>query len=276
MRDPRVFASLVNAGMTILWTGDTHYGSELNWETGSHIDIVAVVSEWNKDCLSRFYPFLARKIYVTNNAIEPKYFCPGTKIERNPHRAIYSSSIERGLELLVEWWPKVRECIPDAELVYCQAPVYNQRADTLAEYAYLRNELSELTAATDGIRDLGSLSQPALAMEMLKSQVWLAPSWMTLRHCHFYETFCIGSVEAAAAGCRRIMSPWGALTERTEAKAEFIAGSPEPPREKWVEAISSALVDESPLLPSTTALLITWHSVVDDLLNEVQAHMEKV
>jgi glycosyltransferase involved in cell wall biosynthesis len=58
----------------------------------------------------------------------------------------------------------------------------------------------------------GRVSQDVLADEMLRSGVWVHPSTMPVGEA-FFETSCIGSAEAQAAGLAVVYRPVGALTE---------------------------------------------------------------
>lgn len=252
----------------VLWMHDTDYGPEMTQERVEKFDGVMVLSQWHHEHVANLYPFAETLLQVTSNGIMPEFF-EGPAPKREPHRAIVSSSPDRGLDLVLQWWPKVREQISDAELVFCYADVY-------AAVAALRPEVAEhherIMALADqpGVVNLGALSQPALAHVMRECKLWLAPSWNTPHDVPFFETFCIGAVEAAAAGCVTLTSGWGALQERTEAGvAVKVAGSTggvprRPDKDLWIQSIVECLQADSAGAPSPEALATTWSRVAVD------------
>ena len=265
LRDPAFFDRVRAAGTKALWMQDAHHGLELTTDRARELDAVMVLSRWHERFVLRAYPFLVGKTRLTRNAIIPDFFA--SMPIRHLHRAIYSSSFDRGLDLLIEWWPDVRERVPDAELVFCQSPAYELLTRDPA-FESLSRRVKDLRAATEGVVNLGSLAQPRLAKEMQRSGAWLAPSWITRLDVAFHETFCIGAVEAAAAGCHRVMSRWGALAERDEAPATtWYRDGDRPVKEHWVEAIIAALLHDGGHEPSAAALSMTWDEVADDVLS---------
>lgn len=287
-RNPMIFDRKINAAHKLLWMHDVDCGALLNEARMKQINRVMCLSDWHRLHLLETYPFLAADdLYITRNGIEPAYFSPyedGKLIERNPHRAIYTSSPDRGLDLLLEWWPRVRERIPDAELVYAYASVYDAVASKDRRISAFRDHVRFLASQAEGTTNLGSLSQPMVAKEMMKSGVWVAPSYSTPANQAFHETFCIGAVEAAAAGCYRVMSAWGALLERDEHPAstwvEGIGGEQhpgEPPlalypdEERFIDAIVEGMhAAEGDIPQSGQARDMDWQEVAADMLAATQ------
>ncbi len=270
-RIPEVFNRRVNATRKLLWLHDVDCGDRFTAKHFEQIDRIMCLSQWHCGHLLETYPFLAGDdLYITRNGIEPSYFT-GDPVERNPHRALYTSSPDRGLDLLLEWWPLVRERLPDAELGYAYATVYDAVASKDKRIGVFREHVRRL-GRQPGVTNLGSLTQPGVAEQMRASGVWLAPSYSTPAGQPFYETFCIGAVEAAAAGCVRVMSKWGALEERDEHEASLWVppqepGDPYPDEEAFVDAIVEAMeTAEGGVNPSTAALEMDWSEVAADML----------
>lgn len=264
-RTPQLGERYLQAGRRILWMHDTDYGPELTPKRAQQFEDVMVLSEWHKNYVAQVYPFLIDKLTVTGNGITPEYFDSEDVGERNPHRAIYSSSPDRGLDLLLEWWPKVRERVPDAELAYCYADVYQTVAGIRPEVGAHFARIQEL-AKQPGVINLGALSQRELAQQMQMCGVWLAPSWTSWIDQRFNETFCIGAVEAAAAGCSLVVSDWGALPERlnTAMRWRLVPADNKPVEEDWVAAIAGELLSPDPFIRSEAALEQTWDLIAQD------------
>lgn len=183
-----------------LWLHDTDPHGANDWNL-SLADRILVLSQWHAAHIAKQYPDHASRIEVTRNGIDLTRF--DQTIERNPHKAIYSSSPDRGLDQLLAMWPRIREQVPDAELHV----FYGMQAFPL-EYQRM---MAEKIAATPGAFLRGRVNQETLAKEMLSAGVWLHPSWADGRP--FCETSCIGAMEATAAGLRIVCSGWGALPE---------------------------------------------------------------
>lgn len=154
-------------------------------------------------------------------------------------RVVYTSSPDRGLDILLELWPQIREQVPEAVFSFAYSPVYFRVAEQVPELAAFRERVDEL-ADQDGCQPLGSLSQPEVARLMCESLVWAAPSWSTPSGEAFHETYCIGAVEAQAAGCLVVASDWGALSETV--KVGRLVNS-DPPNERWRDAFVEHIVD---------------------------------
>src|SRR3990167_10920217 len=91
------------------------------------------------------------------------------KIIRNPHRCIYTSSYDRGLEHLLKMWPDIRREIPDAELVVCYGwQLFDIGYRDNPERMAWREKINKLMEQ-NGIAHLGRISHAALWIELLKS-----------------------------------------------------------------------------------------------------------
>lgn len=256
----------VEAATRLLWMHDTDYGDGLNAVRAEKFDGIMVLSEWHKHNVLEKYPFISEnQLHITGNAIEPEYF-DYEELERS-NVCLYSSSPDRGLDLLLALWPEVRKQVPDAELHYCYSSVYDKVAATNPIIAKHRDRIVELSKQP-GITNLGSLTQPQVAKKMGAIKAWLAPSFSTPAEQKFYETYCIGAQEAAAAGACLIVSEWGALPERLADAVNSVAipastnGSPLI-KDEWVSAIVNAMT-----VPvhqrSLSALSMTWEKRADE------------
>lgn len=259
-RAPWLVDRPVNARRKLLWMHDTDYAENMTEERAGKFDAIMVLSEWHQAHVANRYPFIPLdKLVVTGNAIEPEYF-DYEELERDPV-ALYSSSPDRGLDLLLELWPDVRKEVPDAELHYCYSSVYDKVAEQNPAVAAFRDRVVEL-ANQPGVVNLSSLTQPELAKKMGAVRAWLAPSYHSPGDVKFYETYCIGAQEAAAAGACIVVSDWGALSERVGDAVNSVvvpaSANGEPiRREEWVRSIVNAMT--VPVYQrSLKALSITW------------------
>lgn len=215
-RLPEVFDRPHNAKRAMLWLHDVDCGDRLTPARAERVDDVLVLSEWQQGHVRGRYPFAADKVRRIRNGIDLARFA-GAPVER-AKRVLYTSSPDRGLDVLLELWPQVLARVPDAQLNYCYSPVYWRVAEldpVVGRHAARIRELSD----QPGVENLGHLPQPALAMLMRESLVWTLPSWASIPGQPWHETSCIGAMEAQAAGCHVVASNWGALSETVKVGA---------------------------------------------------------
>jgi glycosyltransferase involved in cell wall biosynthesis len=211
-RIPEVADRPIAAAVRCLWLHDIDCGSRLTPQRAEAFDHILVLSEWHKRHVAHRYPDLAGKLRQIRNGVHLPYFKPLPWEERAP-RVLYTSSPDRGLDVLLGLWPRVLEAVPDAELWHAYSAVYDRVADSDPVIAEHRERILKLSSVTDGVVKLGSLGQSELATLMCSSRVWAHPSWMGMVNAPFHETSCIGAMEAQAAGCALVYSGQGALPE---------------------------------------------------------------
>ncbi|MCU1449830.1 MAG: hypothetical protein JWP02_2000, partial [Acidimicrobiales bacterium] len=233
-----LFDRPIASGVRVLWATDIDYGDDLSASRAASIDLVVVPSQWHKRHMESRYPFLdGEAVVVVPNGIDPDSF-PSAPLERGS-RVLFSSAPDRGLDVLLELWPDVRDRVPGAELLFCAAPVYEARARADEALTALDRRIAAL-ADQPGVVPLGSLGQVDLARTMAAARVWVAPSWCSTWAAPFLETFCIGAVEAQAAGCCVVASAVGALSETV--RVGRLIGA-EPNGRRWREELVDGLVE---------------------------------
>lgn len=237
-RIPEVGDRRIRARSKLLWMHDTDAGDRLTARRAEAFDHVLVLSRWHEEHVSGMYPFLRGRLRRTRNGIERGYFA-GEAPERR-RRIVYTSSPDRGLDILLELWPEVLGQVPDAELAYAYSAVYDAVADQDPAIAAHRERIRELAAATTRTEALGSLTQPDVAKLMRSSLVWAHPSYSTPAGVPFHETSCIGAMEAQAAGCVVVASDWGALPETVKVGSMISAA---PLSEEWRAAFVREIVN---------------------------------
>lgn len=228
------------AEATLLWMHDPR-ARGLTDERESRIDRMLANSAWHVGSLARAHPRIAGRVAQIRNGIDPAAF--DQEVAREP-RVLHISQPERGLDVLLELWPQVRERVPGAELAFCHAPVYSHIAAANERIAAYRERIAEL-AAQPGVRALGSVSRPDLVHLLCSSRVVAVPSWSSPWELPFYETSCIAAMEAQAAGAWVVASAWGALPEtvRTGALIEGEGAPGEPWRSRFTDELVAGLAD---------------------------------
>jgi 2-polyprenyl-3-methyl-5-hydroxy-6-metoxy-1,4-benzoquinol methylase/glycosyltransferase involved in cell wall biosynthesis len=255
-RVPEAFDRTITAPRRVLWLHDADYADRLTAERAGRATDILVLSEFQRDLLTERYPHLAEHpgLAVSRNAVEPELFPDAVATDREPW-VVFSSSPDRGLDVLLECWPAIRgraqEAGIDAQLHHTYAPVYHQLRTQpgFAHLATFHAKLEELAeAAGEGIVAHGSMTQPELAELFAKAAVWAYPSWNTPSGGAFPEISCISAMEAQAGGAYPVCLDYGALRETVnigELIPSITAGDPPrlstPWREQFVDAVVAAL-----------------------------------
>lgn len=223
IRDWRAALARVPTKLQFFWSGDA-YDQPINIGIGDKriaalFHKLLAVSEWQKETTSKASGFPEDKISILRNGIHLPFF--EKSLERKPYRLIYTSTPYRGLIHLVNLFPKIREAVPEAELIICSG--YEVYADNLGradprmqkEWEEIRRKLSKI----DGITIKGNLKQEDLAKELLQASLLAYPNT-------FAETSCISVLEAQAAGCVPVTTRLGALPETVSDAGVLIDGLP--------------------------------------------------
>lgn len=226
----------VRAARALFWAHDAHYGDELTRERAERYARFVVPSAWHAEFWRQRYPSTAQRVLIVPNGIDLALF-PQDRA-RDPHRLIYSSAPDRGLDMALAALPKIRERVPDASLhVFYGFETLLRRAEhrqDLGLAAELRDLQRRLAAyARHGVIFHGRLGPAELAVEFSKSGVWGYPT-------AFWETSCITAMEAQAAGCLVVTTPIGALTETVGNRGTMVREPPGTPA--YAAAYADAVV----------------------------------
>jgi glycosyltransferase involved in cell wall biosynthesis len=252
-RNATLFDHRPNADFACLWLEDLAPAEGLTPARLENVDRVCAVSHWHRQQVYRAHPWIERrpeyhnKVKACRNGIMTEWFREEPAPDREL-RVVYSSSPDRGGDIVLECWPEVRKHVPDAELIL----TYPRWFDLCAErFQAAHGHLARIRGLLEqpGVsRVEGGLGQKRLAHLMRSSMVWVAPSYYTPARMKFEETSCISCMEAQAAGLVVVASNWGALTENVRYGA-LLNGDPADPtgdwRKQFVAAIVRGLTDET-------------------------------
>jgi hypothetical protein len=208
------FLDAVPAKTKWIWVHDTTVANPTPYRI-SMADRILALSEWHRQHLVES-KFPAERVHVTRNGIGELWFEPSTA-RRDPHKCIYASSPDRGLEALIAMWPRIRQRVPDATL-----EVYYGDDGLLSKYPrrawQIRWDLEDLAGC--GVTNHGRVSQRELAEAMRGAGCLLYPT-------RFDDTYCIVVDNANAAGLRVITSRRAALPERATSNTVLLDGDPD-------------------------------------------------
>lgn len=188
LRRPDVFQRLIRAKKQYLWLHDTTYG-DLPTSLFYAPNKVIVLSEAHKQVIKQNHGIDDDDIFwVSRNALNPiaiKY-AEENAGERNPYQIIYASSYDRGLDNVLEAWPKIKQAVPQAELkIFYGWDTYDKlmNARKSEEMMRFKTQMVEAIARSEGVQELGKISQNELYKEFAQSGVWAYFS-------EFYEISC--------------------------------------------------------------------------------------
>jgi glycosyltransferase involved in cell wall biosynthesis len=180
------------------------------------------VSQWQYARYQAMFGVPADRTFIARNGISPFFenMFPDVATMRTskplPPVLCYTSTPFRGLNLLLDAFPRIREAIPGVKLrVFSDLSTYHfARQDDPCVPIYER-----CISAAD-VEYHGSVSQAQLASELRSAHCLAYPST-------FQETSCITAMEAMAAGCLVATTDLGALPETCGAFGHFCAMHPD-------------------------------------------------
>ncbi|AIE76001.1 MULTISPECIES: glycosyltransferase [unclassified Synechocystis] len=182
-------------------------------------DAFFCISSWQAGNFIERFGIEQEKVTILRNAIgyNFEYLFDSEPLDLSkkitPITLAYTSTPFRGLNLLVDIFPKIREKFPNAELkVFSSMKVY-QMSDEQDGKNF--GGLYGVLSAIDGVEYVGSLSQPELAQALKNVSILIYPNT-------FPETSCIAVMEAMVSGCHVITSDLGALPETTAGFATLV------------------------------------------------------
>lgn len=225
-RAPEVFDSYLRSRVNLLWMHDVNAREELLPDRGSFgsrwakIDSVLALSDWHAHHLRRLYGMPASMVQVMRNGIEPSAFVPFQDLQlahRREMRFVYASSPDRGLDVLLGLWEKVRQKWPEATLdifygwdaidrIIAAYPGTDTGIGLSQFRGWIEEMLDALGREEGGVRWRGRVPQAQMQAELAQVSMWLYPTY-------FCETSCITALEMQAAGVVPVTSRLAALTE---------------------------------------------------------------
>lgn len=231
------------APLQIFWSGDGFYQPYIQGLSDpaarEQIDFVMLQSDWQAATYIAELGIPAWQVLMTRlgaaasaNGEEP----PADDAPRS-RRLVYASIAERGLDVLLQVFPRIRAACPDAELeIFSSLRLYGKTdAEDQSEFGgiYARTK-------AEGVTLVGTVPQPELARRLRDARVLAYPN-------NVPETFCIAAIEAAAAGCPVVTTSLGALPQTVGAGGICIPGDPAsaPYQEAFVAACVALLTDDA-------------------------------
>ncbi|MCM2293834.1 glycosyltransferase family 4 protein [Allorhizobium sp. BGMRC 0089] len=199
-----------------------------------------MVSHWQLENYVRAYGLERERIHVIENAVSPAFLSvpvqPAWFETGQAPTLIYSSTPFRGLDILLQAFPAIRERVPDVQLkVFSGLKLYTpDLKPEQDQYHYLY----ALAKALPGVSYSGPVPQAELARQLAGVAALAYPST-------FAETSCISVMEAMVSGADVITTSHGALPETLNGFGISIPLSRSIPElvRAYVDLVSQRLID---------------------------------
>ena len=254
------------APRTIFWTGDAYDQpaiANLGHPTlQENIDLHFCVSEWQRRTFIETFSLPEEKVVATRNGFRSDLIPEPS--EKNWTNGIYSSTPFRGLQGLLEMFPRIRRAVPTMTLgVFSSMKVYGWAAAADQDtYGPIYR-----AAEQDGVTMHGGVAQTLLLEHLSRSGFLLYPNT-------FEETSCIAAIEAQACGAVVVTSAKAGLAETVEdgSTGVCIQGDPasEDYRRAFVQAVSQLAGNRERLRSMSGAArrrafgLYSWRSIAQE------------
>lgn len=236
-----------------------------------NVDKFFVLSPWHKEFFLKHHKNAdPTKTVISRDGIDLARF--SHRLTKEPGRMVYSSSPDRGLDVLLDCLPEIRKCVPHANVHVFYG--FENLEKAIKHRGGRPGELEWMNAIKvrlddPGVVYRGRVGQTQLAKEMCKAEIWAYPTAFT-------ETFCMTGAEEMAAGNPVITSDLAALSTTVGDAGILIPGwngSPEY-KARFIDEVVTMLTDkdrwrhyhEKSLLK---AKAYSWEGVVDEWLNLV-------
>lgn len=228
----------MNAKKVCLWAHDL--ATDPIWkgfqDALPNIDKIFALTKWHKRNIIIEHKVPDAMFFIAWNGVDMGRFRERAKIKKIPGKCIYSSTPFRGLDILLEVWPKIKEKVPYAELhVFSSMKVYGPAYDD-TKFQPLYDKAKSLS----GVKYHGTIPQHKLANEFMEAELLTYPNT-------YDETSCITVFESQAAGTPIVTSAKAALNETVPDECGIkIEGNPytDEYKSEFVDACIKLLTDK--------------------------------
>jgi glycosyltransferase involved in cell wall biosynthesis/predicted SAM-dependent methyltransferase len=270
-RRPEAFALDLHAGVKLCWVHDIWL--DKNPKAPLHVDNVdkfLVLSPWHQEFFCQHHGVPVEKTWITRDGVDLSRYAQ--ELPRKPGKLIYSSSPDRGLDVLLHLFPRIRARVPYAELHVFYGFNNWEKAIAARNDAKGRAWMEQIKEALkrDGVVYRGRVGQAELVREELTSELWVYPTF-------FWETFCITAAEMMAAGLPVVTSDLAALSTTVGDAGIIIPGDcwSNEYQDRFVEECVRMLTDKKRWKEYSERSLekakqYTWDTLADEWLAMIQ------
>ena len=195
------------ADKVYFWPHDIAHGAEPPMDG---LDGVFYLSNWHKKDSELLFKSISKyPSVISGNGVRLEDFDFIEKddlsfVKENPYSCVYASNYSRGLELLIDIWPIIREKYPQATLDIA----YGRQVYNTMTQANLNTLIEKIDKLKDkGVNELGKLSHKELIEVFKRNSIWAYP------YQGKSETFCITAIKAQLCGAIPVVIKKHALEE---------------------------------------------------------------
>jgi glycosyltransferase involved in cell wall biosynthesis len=197
-----------NSTIKAIWIHDEALQGASELDKNGDVNLWISVSDTQKEFIERKEIIQPKNWFVTRNAFDEEIYNEALKeIKKVKNQAIYCSAPDRGLKLLLDIWPEIKERVSDAKLVVTGSFALWGVSDE--ENNRIFKEIYDKVSNLKDVTIFQRLSKHELAKLQAESEVMLYPT-------DFNEMFCISALECFAVGTPIISSKKAAMTERVK------------------------------------------------------------
>lgn len=246
-----------------LWPHDTCH-SLLTDAQVNGFDDVLWLSDWQRNQWIFVNPNLAKFTKILGNGINPEQFHP-LQERVNPHSCIYGSNYARGLEVLLDIWPGIKQQFPRATLdIYYGWQHWGLLSSE--KEAKMRIQLAQL--ASLDVRDHGQVGHEELNRAYEKASIWAYP-------CTSLEVFCITALRAQLAGALPVIIEGSGLKETVRHGFKCSQGQDYPAILKnAMEYAQKLTLEDRKKLGEFVLQEFTWEKLANKWKEVFDAHFE--
>lgn len=158
--------------------------------------------------------------------------------EIRQHKLFYGSSYDRGLDIILPLWPRIKEAFPDATLDICYGwELFDKGYANNAERMAWKDRISKLMDQP-GITHHGRIGKDEVKKLENECGIWVYPTY-------FPEINCITALDCQKEGCVPCVVGIAALFETVQSGV-IVEGDiyEQETQEKWVKELLNLMGDE--------------------------------
>jgi len=202
-RHPLIFDYDVNAAKKYCWLHDTVSQNEFTNKRIQNITKIIPLSNWHR----KLYPDIPNdKFMISSNGVDISQF-ENKDIKRDSYRLLYTSAPERGLDILLKLFPKIKKEVPEAELaLFYGWNVWDTVYHTDLKQQEWKEEAIKLMKQPGVVTNYERITHTQIAKEYLKAGILAYPT-------EFTEINCISVQKAQIAGAIPVSTNVAALEQ---------------------------------------------------------------
>lgn len=192
------------------------------------------------------------KFFITTNGIDVSQFSENG-FKKIPYKCIYASSPDRGLDIVLECWPKIKGKYPSAtlDIFYGFTKTYDELHKEDYNMVKYKEKIMEMIKQP-GIVYHGRVGHKELADAFMQSSFWIYPT-------SFTEIFCITAIKSQASGTYPITTDLAALDETVQYGIKINGDIRNPEvKEKYLSAVLETMGKDGSLLNKEREKMKEW------------------